>query len=67
MPDEGELDEAPLEDCWSTVKAAINDAAASTIGHVERNRRNEWFDEECRTVLEEKNAARAVMLRERTR
>ncbi|XP_062717045.1 uncharacterized protein LOC134292171 [Aedes albopictus] len=67
LPDEGELDEAPLEDCWSTVKAAINDAAESTIGYVERNRRNEWFDEECRTVLEEKNAARAVMLQQGTR
>ncbi|XP_062707718.1 uncharacterized protein LOC134288053 [Aedes albopictus] len=67
LPDEGELDEAPLEDCWSAVKAAINDAAESTIGYVERNQRNEWFDEECRTVLEEKNAARAVMLQQGTR
>ncbi|XP_062714037.1 uncharacterized protein LOC134290845 [Aedes albopictus] len=62
LPDEGVLDVAPLEDCWSTIKAAINNAAESTIGYVERSRRNDWFDEECRAVLEEKDAARAVML-----
>ncbi|XP_062712018.1 uncharacterized protein LOC134289708 [Aedes albopictus] len=53
LPDEGELDEAPLDDCWNTVKTVINDAAESTIGYVERNRRYEWFDEECRTVFGE--------------
>lgn len=31
LPDEGELDEDPLEDCWRPVKADINDAAESTI------------------------------------
>ncbi|XP_062704877.1 uncharacterized protein LOC134287218 [Aedes albopictus] len=67
LPDEGVLDVAPLEDCWSTVKAAINNAAESTIGYVERSRRNDWFDEECRAVLEEKDAARAVMLQHGTR
>ncbi|XP_065080620.1 uncharacterized protein LOC135703351 [Ochlerotatus camptorhynchus] len=67
LPEEGELDVPPLENCWSTVKAAITDAAESTIGYVERSRRNEWFDEESRAILEEKNAARAVMLQHGTR
>ncbi|XP_052565823.1 uncharacterized protein LOC128093352 [Culex pipiens pallens] len=53
---------APLEDCWRSVKAAITNAAESTIGFVERGRRNDWFDEECRAILEEKNAARRAML-----
>ncbi|XP_058449363.1 uncharacterized protein LOC131429316 [Malaya genurostris] len=39
LPDEGELDVAPLDDCWSTVKAAINNAAECTVGYVERSRR----------------------------
>ncbi|XP_038106408.1 uncharacterized protein LOC119766088 [Culex quinquefasciatus] len=51
-----------LEDCWRSVKAAITNAAESTIGFVERGRRNDWFDEECRAILEEKNAARRAML-----
>lgn len=67
LPDEGELTEAPLEDCWSNVKAAINSAAEGAVGFVERNRRNDWFDEECQTVLDEKNAARAAMLQQGTR
>ncbi|XP_039433298.1 uncharacterized protein LOC120415756 [Culex pipiens pallens] len=62
LPGEGELLEAPLEDCWRSVKAAITNAAESTIGFVERGRRNDWFDEECRAILEEKNAARRAML-----
>ncbi|XP_038117301.1 uncharacterized protein LOC119769343 [Culex quinquefasciatus] len=43
-------------------RAAITNAAESTIGFVERGRRNDWFDEECRAILEEKNAARRAML-----
>ncbi|XP_062701449.1 uncharacterized protein LOC134285187 [Aedes albopictus] len=67
LPDEGVLDVAPLEYCWSTVKADINNAAESYIGYVERSRRNDWFDEECRAVLEEKDVARALMLQHGTR
>ncbi|XP_065076956.1 uncharacterized protein LOC135700391 [Ochlerotatus camptorhynchus] len=39
LPDEVEFTEAPLEVCWNSVKTAI--------GFVERNRRNDRFDEEC--------------------
>ncbi|XP_058449191.1 uncharacterized protein LOC131429161 [Malaya genurostris] len=67
LPDKGELDVAPLEDCCSTVKAATNNATECTVGYVERSRRNKWFDEECRVILEEKNAARTVMLQHGTR
>ena len=67
MPEEGELEEALLEDCWNTVKTAISSVAENILGHVERSRRNDWFDEECQQVLEEKNVARALMLRQATR
>uniref|UniRef100_A0A8D8C8R8 Craniofacial development protein 2 n=1 Tax=Culex pipiens TaxID=7175 RepID=A0A8D8C8R8_CULPI len=40
LPDEGELAEAPLEACWSHMEAAINAAASSAIGYVDRVRRN---------------------------
>ena len=62
LPDEGELTEAPLEDCWKQVEAAINVAASSAVGYVTRVRRNDWFDEDCRRILDEKNAARAEWL-----
>ncbi|XP_058816777.1 uncharacterized protein LOC131680072 [Topomyia yanbarensis] len=67
LPGEGDLDVAPLEDCWRTVKAAINNVAENIVGYEERRRRSDWFDEECRAVLEEKNAARAVILQHGTR
>lgn len=37
LPDEGELTEAHLEDNWSSVKVAINNALEGTIGFVERD------------------------------
>ena len=67
LPEEGELEEAPLGDRWNAVKTAISSAAEEVLGHVQPNRRNEWFDEECRQILDEKNAARATMLRRATR
>ncbi|XP_055587587.1 craniofacial development protein 2-like [Uranotaenia lowii] len=55
------------EDCWDTIKTAINSAAENVIGYVERSRRNDWFDEECRRVMDEENAARAAVVRRGTR
>ncbi|XP_058447671.1 craniofacial development protein 2-like [Malaya genurostris] len=38
---EEELNDAPLEDCWTRTKAAISNAAESVLGYVPRSRRNE--------------------------
>ncbi|XP_055611541.1 craniofacial development protein 2-like [Uranotaenia lowii] len=67
LPAEGELDEAPLEDCWDTIKTAINSAVENVIGYVERTRRNDWFDEQCRRVMDEENAARVAVVQRGTR
>ncbi|XP_058449351.1 uncharacterized protein LOC131429306 [Malaya genurostris] len=40
---EEELNDAPLEDCWTRTKAAISNAAESVLGYVPRSRRNEWW------------------------
>lgn len=64
LQDEGELVVALLEDCRSTVTAAINDAVESTSGYVERSRWNEWLNEKCRA---EKNAALLETLQQETR
>ncbi|XP_055623175.1 uncharacterized protein LOC129766622 [Toxorhynchites rutilus septentrionalis] len=55
-----------LSDCWSMIKTAINSVAENILGHMERKRRFEWFDE-CQQVLYEKNAARELMMRQTTR
>ncbi|XP_058064586.1 uncharacterized protein LOC131214225 [Anopheles bellator] len=67
LPDEDELEETPLENCWNSIKTAINSVAGNVIGHVRQTQRNEWFDDECRRVMDEENAARAVKLRSGTR
>lgn len=67
LPDEGKLDVIPLKDFWSTVKAIINDAVESTIWYVERRLQNEWFNEECRSIFEEKYAVRTIILQHETR
>ncbi|XP_055633640.1 uncharacterized protein LOC129773983 [Toxorhynchites rutilus septentrionalis] len=67
LPDEDQINEAPLEDCWGMIKTAINSVAGSILGQVERRRRYEWFDNECLQVLHKKNAARELMLRQVTR
>ncbi|XP_058456421.1 craniofacial development protein 2-like [Malaya genurostris] len=38
---EEELNDAPLEDCWTRTKTAISNAAESVLGYVPRSRRNE--------------------------
>ncbi|XP_061512568.1 uncharacterized protein LOC133393124 [Anopheles gambiae] len=57
----------PLADHWRMVERAISTAAEHKIGRLPRREKKEWFDEECRRALSEKNAARARMLRHETR
>ena len=42
---------------------AISTTSEHKIGRLPRRVKKEWFDEECRRALSEKNAARARMLR----
>ncbi|XP_055523228.1 uncharacterized protein LOC129717376 [Wyeomyia smithii] len=65
--EENQLEEGPLEDCWNIIKTAINSVAENDIGHVGRTRRKEWFDDKCRRVMDEENAARAAKMRNATR
>ncbi|XP_058839129.1 uncharacterized protein LOC131694663 [Topomyia yanbarensis] len=60
LPDEEELDVAPLEDCCRTVKAAINNVAKDIVGYEERRRRNDCAvedgNEPAPTLREAKDA-----------
>lgn len=46
-----------MQDCWGTVKAAINDATEIIIGYVERSQQNEWFDGEIAFRREKRSVA----------
>jgi hypothetical protein len=39
---------------WNTIKQAVFEAVTDTTGEEERTR-NEWYDEECREPIREKN------------
>ncbi|XP_053661567.1 uncharacterized protein LOC128710733 [Anopheles marshallii] len=52
---------------WRIVERAISKAAERHVGYMTRSQRKEWFDDECRRALSEKNAARARMLQRETR
>lgn len=62
LQEEGELDGAPPEEFWYTVIAAMNDAVVECVGR----RRDDWFNEECMQILEQKNTARTFILQQET-
>ncbi|XP_052895574.1 uncharacterized protein LOC128302755 [Anopheles moucheti] len=67
LPEDTTSEAKSLNDHWRMVEQAISNTAERTIGRVTRNQRKEWFDDECRRALSEKNAARTRMLQRETR
>jgi hypothetical protein len=55
-----------IEDKWKKYKNVIVASAESILGFEERSR-NEWYDEECRRLVEERNEARLKLLERHTR
>ena len=56
-----------IEAAWKDIKQRIHQAADSTLGQKIRKVRNEWFDEECKEILEEQSNTRLKMLQRKTR
>lgn len=57
-----------IEEIWSTCAETIKNVAESVLGNTEPSRREQWFDEECRQAIDDKNNARQVaMQRHNTR
>ncbi|XP_052903021.1 uncharacterized protein LOC128310418 [Anopheles moucheti] len=67
LPEDTTTEAKSLNNHWRIVGQAISSTAERTIGRVTRNQRKEWFDDECRRALSEKNAARTRMLQRETR
>jgi hypothetical protein len=51
---------------WNKIKNVIVEAVMESLGE-KKGKRNEWFDEECRTAIQEKTNMRIVMLQRMTR
>jgi hypothetical protein len=49
-----------LDDKWKRTETALRKVAENTIGYTRKQAVNEWFDEECEVVNEEKNALKAI-------
>ena len=52
---------------WEGVKNAIIEAANNIIKKQDKQNRNEWWDEECRRAIQEKNIARKKYMQINTR
>ena len=56
-----------VNDAWKQIRRNVESAAAETIGTRTGRKRNDWFDEECQEILNDKNAARLRNLARYTR
>ena len=65
MEDTNGIQDVQIE--WNKIKAVIVEAAKESLGEKNGKRNEEWFDEECRTAIQEKNNMRKIMLQSMTR
>ena len=47
---------------WNKIKNVIVEVVKESFGEKKRKRNEEWFDEECRMAIQEKNNMRIIML-----
>jgi hypothetical protein len=52
---------------WQQIKDSVLNAAIEVIQNENKKPQNEWWDDECRKVTEEKNLARMKCINRRTR
>ena len=52
---------------WNNITNTIEEAAKEAPGEKKGKRNEEWFDEDCRTAIQEKNNMRKIILQRMTR
>jgi hypothetical protein len=52
---------------WNTIKNGTIEAAKESLGEEKGEKNEEWFDEECRTAIQEDNNMRKIVLQRMTR
>ena len=58
---------AIVDEQWKVIKETVMEVAKQTVGEKIGKRNEEWFDEECREVIKQKNTDRLQMLQKKTR
>lgn len=61
------IEEESIEENWRRILDVLNNAAERSLGVKSRENKKEWFDNDCRRAIEEKNKARKRMIDRRTR
>uniref|UniRef100_A0A8D8RIQ9 Craniofacial development protein 2 n=2 Tax=Cacopsylla melanoneura TaxID=428564 RepID=A0A8D8RIQ9_9HEMI len=56
-----------VEEKWKLTRTAITNAAEKTVSKQKKGRNMNWYDQECKDLVERKNQARQVMLQRNTR
>ena len=56
-----------IEGEWRILKAAVTATAEEVVGFQQVERRDPWFNDECKVTIEERNEARKKMLQRETR
>ena len=56
MEDTEEIHDVQIE--WNKIKNVIAEAEKESLGEKKGKRNEEWFDEECRAAVQEKNNTR---------
>ena len=56
-----------IEQQWNTIKKVVIETATETIGVKTRKRNKEWFNDECKEVIRQKNQDRLRVLQKATR
>jgi hypothetical protein len=52
---------------WNKIKNVIVEVVKESLGEKTGKRNQEWFDEECRLAIQEKNNTRKIMLQRTTK
>jgi hypothetical protein len=64
---EGQEQSAGIEERWRSIKEAVRGTAEEIVGRRRIARRSDWYDEECRRAIMERNRARERWLLTGTR
>ena len=56
-----------IEGKWKNLKDSIQSAAEEILGRKQVEAKNDWYDDECKQAIEERNQARIKMLQRTTR